>query len=117
MNDATTAPSLSDLQAQLAVDPNNTNLIEQVRAETSRVLGEKDVLPADGSPSEQQVGRADQGQGLRAKLSSSIPGREPYMDLLDQIVALNRVTKHESSVLETQRQDFTLAHVDRPPRA
>jgi hypothetical protein len=48
------------------------------------VLGEKDVLPADGSPSEQQVGRADQGQGLRAKLSSSIPGRKPYMDLLDQ---------------------------------
>src|SRR5262249_21761846 len=108
------APTLSVLQEQLAARPDDPQLIEGVRAETARVLGTKDVLPADGSPSKNQTLDAyRQAREIDQELAKLVPGSKQYMALIDQKIALSRVAKHEQIVEEAQQGTFTARDVDK----
>src|SRR5262245_29141113 len=87
------AVDLSDLQAQLAARPDDPQLIEAVRAETARVLGERDVLPADGSPSEnQKIAAQKRIDEINAAFLKPGLTKEESEALIAEKIALCRIT-------------------------
>src|SRR2546430_820438 len=111
---ATSARTLSDLQAELAAHPNDEAVIGETRPETARLLGDRNTLPANGAPSDAQVRSADeQIEQLKTKLPSLIAGSAAYMAVIDQIVALTNVSSHEELVEQARQNIFTARDVDK----